>query len=129
MTNQSHTVYVNDGADCNLNIQNTTDSTIKLSNKSIWYVNYTIYHDDRSDIKTYQGDSFEKGISSFFRIQDCFLYTLSNHVDNKTMYNDISGKAIKWLMEGITDNSHCDDPFFTERYALSVLNFAAKYHV
>ena len=68
MEDNSETVIVEDGAECTLEIENTTNW-----DESIWYFNYTIYYDsdlhglidEAIRIKIDDGSSFEEGPKQF----------------------------------------------------------------
>ena len=120
MENNSETVMVEDGAECTLEIENTTDAR-----KSLWYINYTIYHDEAMQVKIEEGFSFEEGTKQFIRIQDCFLYTIFGHgYDFQDInYSDLARK-FNWIVEHDVGNQPCSSDFSMERYALNVMNMA-----
>ena len=68
-----------------------------------------------------------KGSSSVNIAPNCLFEKLSDYVDNTTIYtiNSPSTEAINWLTKDDSGYSECEDSTFLERYALSVLNFAA----
>jgi hypothetical protein len=127
MATKSETVMVADGADCSLRIKNTTSGPV-----DIWYVNYTVFHGDKTSIESdpiviVQTDSSEQVISHFRRIDDCIFTKLSDYIDISSIYTGTNPEndAIEWLMEDSTGYCSCDDEFFIECFALSVVNFAA----
>ena len=135
MEGNSETVMVEDGAECTLEIQNTTSTaggcTLVIQNTTtflsrsidvIWFFNYTIYHDEAS-VKIDGGSSFEDGTKEFFRIPDCFLDTIVDYSsDSQTiLYNDLTRK-FNWLAEHDAGNQPCSSDFSIERYALSIMN-------
>ena len=127
MTNNTETVMVNDGASCTLTVRNTTSSNPSLYDEPIWHVNYTIFRGDNTTFEILQVNSGEQKSSSFYRIPVCLFDRLSNYMDIAKIYDDSghSTQTLKWMSEDNTENSNCQDDFFIERYALSVLNFAA----
>ena len=139
MENNNETVMVNEGATCSLVIRNTTTNGFKadhLRDDPIWYVDYTVFHDRRNNIMSSNDNelleilsarSKEAGSVKFTRISDCFIETLKDHVDIRTIYtgSDPSNKAFRWLLDQ-NDNSdypQFKDEFFIERYALATLDF------
>jgi len=133
MIGQMETVMVEDGANCTMRINNSTSST-KGGEKPIWYVNYTIYHGDKTAVEEdpiviLQEQSVNNEYANFERIPECYFAKLSDHLDNSKIYMGTGpqNRAIKWLQltSRTSRNSLCEDDYFIERYALSVLNFAA----
>ena len=133
MIGKTETVMVEDGANCTIRINNSTSST-KGDEKPIWYVNYTIYHGNKTAVEEdpiviLQEQSVNNEYANFERIPECYFTKLSDHVDNSTMYMGTGpqNRAIKWLQltSRTGRNSLCEDDYFIDRYALSVLNFAA----
>jgi hypothetical protein len=133
MIDQMETVMVEDGANCTIRINNSTSST-KGGEKPIWYVNYTVYHGNKTTVEEdpiviLQEQSVNNEYANFERIPECYFAKLSNHLDNSTIYMGTGpqNRAIKWLRltSRTGRNSLCEDDYFIERYALSVLNFAA----
>ena len=118
MEDNSETAMVKDGAECTLKIENTTDW-----DKSIWYFNYTIYHDEAMEVKIDGGSNFKDDTQDFIRIPDCFLDTIVDYSsDSQTiLYNDLTRK-FNWLAEHDTRNQPCSSKFSIERYALSIMN-------
>ena len=118
MEDNSEIVMVEDGAECTLKIENTTDWK-----KSIWYFNYTIYHDKAMQVKIDEGFSFEEGTKQFMRIQDCFLDTIFGYgYDFQNInYGNLTRK-VNWIMEHDAKNQPCSSDFSIERYALSIMN-------
>jgi len=116
---------IEDGAKCIIMINNRNSGP-----RPILFVNFTVYHGDKASIESnpvviVRGDSYKKIDTEFQRIGECFFTKLSDHVDNQTIYtsNDPQNQAIDWLMGEFKGS--CDKTFFIERYALSVINFAA----
>jgi len=133
MEGQMETVLVEDGANCTMRINNSTSSSL-FNENPIWYVNYTIYDGDHIDVQENpivirEGNSADMEFMSFPLLPGCYFRKLSNYLDNSTIYTGTGpeNQAIKWmrLVSRISRNSDCEDEMFTERYALSVLNFAA----
>jgi hypothetical protein len=131
MANKSETVMVADGTDCSLRIKNATSGPAY-----IWYVNYTVFHGDKISIESdpiviVQTNSYEREVSYFRKIEDCVLTKLSEYIDISSVYTGTNpeNEAIKWLMEDSSGYCSCDDEFFIECFALSVINFAAPMNV
>jgi len=127
MMNKAETVMIADGASCSMKIKNVTSR-----DTPIWFVDYTIYHGNKSDIETdpiviATGNSFEKEVTTFRRIPACFLNKLSDHVNRTTIYTGTgpSKHAVQWLLEDSLGYSNCELTNFIERYALATINFAA----
>ena len=118
MEDNSETVMVRDGAECTLEIENTPNW-----DESIWYFNYTIYHDKDMQVKIDKGFSFEEGTKQFMRIQDCFLDTIFGYdYDFQNInYGDLIRK-FNWNVEHDVGNQPCSSDFSKERYALSIMN-------
>ncbi len=144
MENKTETVMVNEGATCSLVIRNTTTNGFKadyLRDDPIWYVDYTVFHNRSNNIMSSNDNelleilsarSKEAGSVKFTRISDCFIETLKNHIDVRTVYtgSDPSSKAFRWLLDQ-NDNSdypQFKDEFFIERYALATLDFTLSNH-
>lgn len=143
MENNTETVWIEDGVDCTLDVGNTTkwflpgsetDNLLKswsICDDPIWFINYTIFHGNKSAIDTEQVEiltqhSREKKIANFQIIPECYFRKLKDHVDNASIYigSSPSTEAIDWLLGDNTGNSECEDEFFIERFALSTMNFA-----
>jgi hypothetical protein len=135
MENHTETIMVNDGANCSITIRNETSARGYrfVDADTIWYVKYTIFHGDKTSMENNsivvaQSFSGFDRYSNFKRIPECLFSKLSDHFDNSTVYTGIyidpSAKAIDWLMNDGSENSMCEDSFFLERYALSVISFA-----
>ena len=127
MMNNTETVMVADGANCSMMVKNVSGAF-----SDVWFVNYTIYHGNKSSIETNPivmktGSSFEKEVTTFQRIPNCFFTKLSDYINKTTIYTgaDPSNQAIDWLLEGSSVYSKCERRNFNERYALAVINFAA----
>jgi len=129
MTNQTETVFVNDGARCKINIANKSaqDGRESIYDPAIWYVNFTIFqgHSLDNETKILDMNSGEQGISSFFPITRCMFERLSPYYNGKTSIykKKFQLRAVKWMMEDDSGNSDCHDAFFIDRFALSVMNF------
>jgi hypothetical protein len=132
--NQTETIMVNDGANCTITTRNETSARGYrfVDADPIWYVRYTIFHGDKTSVESHpivvaQSFSGFDRFSHFKRIPECLFSELSGHIDNVTVYTGIlidpSAKAIEWLMNDESENSMCEDSFFLERYALSVISF------
>jgi hypothetical protein len=127
MKNKTETVKVADGANCVMTINNST-----LGSNRIWYVDYSIFHGNESDIVTnpivmVQGDSFIEEVTNFQRIPTCFFEKLEGHINVTTIYTgtDSSNQAVDWLMKDSSRFSSCERDEFIERYALTTISFAA----
>ena len=135
MEGNSETVMVEDGAECTLEIQNTTSTaggcTLVIQNTTtflsrsidvIWFFNYTIYHDKAMEVKIDEGFSFEEGTKQFIRIKDCFFDTISGHgYDFQGInYIDLTRK-FNWIVKHDAGNQPCSRDFSIERYALSMM--------
>jgi len=136
MSGMNETFMIEDGANCTVGIKNSTASTIgsRELESPILYVNYTIFHGDKTameenPIVIVKGESEKNEFAIFERIQDCYFAKLSEYLDNTTMYTGTGpeNRAIKWLRitSRTSKSSRCEDDYFLERYAMSVLNFAA----
>jgi hypothetical protein len=136
MENKTETIMVNDGADCTFTIRNDFNASrgYRFSDADpIWYVRYVIFHGDKHSVESnsimiaQSFSGFDRD-NKFRRIPECLFSKLSDHIDNSTVYTaiyiDPSAKAIDWLMNDESENSMCEDSFFLERYALSVISFA-----
>lgn len=133
MEGQMETVMVEDGANCTIRVNNISSATHQ-NEKAMWYVNYTVYHGDKDDVEKepiviLQGQSANTEYSTFARLPECYFTKLSDYLDVSTIYTGQGpeNRAIKWsrISSGYTKNAECEDDYFIERYALSVLNFAA----
>lgn len=120
MENKSHVVKVEDGAKCTLDIDSQANTRTQL-----WYINYTIFHDEDMQIKINEGFTYEDGLVNFRRVQDCFLDTLFSYGYNldKITYSELTRK-LEWINKHDPQNKLCSDNFSIERYALSMMNFA-----
>ena len=119
-------VWIEDGVDCTLKIQNTTNWTDGRSDcaSPIWFIHYTVFKTIKSEndpVEILSQHTSESEIANFRVIPDCYFEKLEDHVDTALMYN--GSKAVDWLLNDTTGNSECDDVFFIERFALSVMNF------
>jgi len=131
MSNHTETVFVNDGARCTINMANRSaqDGTKNISHPAIWYVDFTIFqgHSLDNGTKILEMNSGEHGISSFFRIPKCMFENLSPYyIDMASIYREkYQLQAVKWMVEDSSVNSDCQDRFFIDRYALSIINCIA----
>lgn len=123
----TETVYVSDGADCELTVKNTTGGPLEIQ-----YVNYTVYHGDKESITTnpivmFNADSFVESVHEFRRIPECYFDKLSKFVEVPTIYtgNSPSNKAVEWLLQDSEGFSNCQYDSFLERYALAAINYGA----
>ena len=132
MAGHMETILVEDAAICTIRIQNSTNTSL-LDMRPIWYVDYTIYHGDEASVESdpiviVRESSANREFTAFVQISECILSTVSPYVDNSTIYkNDRpQNQAMRWLQttEEVS-TSWCGDNNFIERYALTVLNFAA----
>jgi len=129
MASKMETVMVEDGTKCTIRINNST-----IIDSPIWYVNYTVYHGDRKSVEEdpiviLQEQSMYNEFANFERIPNCYIERLSDHLDSAAIYTGTGpqNQAIEWLRmtSRVSQNSLCEDDYFVDRYALSVLNFAA----
>ncbi len=123
----TETVYVSDGAECQLTVKNVTGGPVDIQ-----YVNYTVYHGEKETITNdpivmFNADSSIEGVLNFRRIPECYFHKLSEFIDIPTIYTGDSpqNKAIEWLLQDSGGFSNCQYDSFIERYALAVINFAA----
>ena len=118
MEDNFETLMVEDGAECTLEIENTPNW-----DESIWYFNYTIYHDEAMQVKIDEGTSFEDGTKQFIRIKDCFLDAIFGYgYDFEDMnYSDLT-RRFNWIVEHDVGNQPCSSDFSMERYALTLMN-------
>ncbi|OEU11409.1 hypothetical protein FRACYDRAFT_245926 [Fragilariopsis cylindrus CCMP1102] len=137
MEKQTETIMVSDGAVCNMTIRNSTSSSHFFGKDPIWYVQYTILHEDKQSVESNsvvisQSFSAEDKYSYFKRIPNCYLDKLSDYIDKSTVYtavgSDPSAKAIDWLMNDESENSSCENSFLSERYALAVIYYTNSNH-
>eukprot|EP00536_Pseudo-nitzschia_multiseries_P001898 jgi/Psemu1/182348/e_gw1.25.2.1 len=122
MINGSQTILVKDSADCAMKIRN--HSSYK---DPMWFVDYSIFIGDKvnGSMKIIQDNSEITGNLGFSAIPECMLEKLSEQVDIFEIHNDVNAKlALEWVAKD-KGKSNCEDPFFIERYGLSVVNFAA----
>ncbi|VEU38048.1 unnamed protein product [Pseudo-nitzschia multistriata] len=122
MANSHETIMVTDGARCTVEVNNPDHETT---------VDLTIFqgYGADNDPKILQINSGVDEVSSFSAIPTCMFEQLSIH-DNTNTTNFYSGssqvlEAIEWMIEDSTVYSECHTPNFVERFALSVLNYAA----
>jgi hypothetical protein len=133
MVSNAETVMVEDGANCSLEIRNTTTDRNFATDDPIWLVNYTLFHGSKSEVgheyvEILSQHSFEKDIVGFRRIPDCYFRKLENHTDIGSIYTHThqlsSNRAIDWLLKDELGISECEDEDFIERYALVTMSFA-----
>jgi len=127
MEHNSETMMIQDGANCTLILRNSTNhnSPDTRYDDPIWFVNYTVYHGDKDDVKKQKieiltQNSNETEEETFRRIPICYFRKLGI-IENFYTRSDPSSKAIDWLMgdyEVETLKSECEDDAFIERYAL-----------
>ena len=129
MENQPQIINVTDGARCQISVSNTTNSINGWDDAPIWFVNYTVYHGQGTDIEIVSGDSSKERSTAFHRIPECYLTEFKTVLNDVAPYNlDMTpAKAVSWIVEDndISGNSRCGDQSLVERAALSALNFAA----
>ena len=123
MEDNYETVMVEDGAECTLEIEKAT--RLADAREPLWYINYTIYHDEAMKVNIDEGFSYEDGTKQFKRIRDCFLDTIFSYgYDFQNInYSDLTRKY-NWLAEHDAGNQPCSSDFSIERYALSIMNMA-----
>ena len=130
MEGNFQTVWVEDGAECTLEIENENtgiwDPRLPVTPEPIWYLNYIIYHDKAMRVIIDEGFSFEEGTKHFMRVQDCFLDTIFSYsYDFQNIdYSDLMRKY-NWIVEHDAGNQPCSSDFSMERYALSIMNMAS----
>ena len=126
MEGNLETVMVEDGAECTLEIENI----LNWYSRPVWYLNYTIYHDEAMQVKIDEGSSFEEGTKHFMRVQDCFLDTIFSYGYDfqKIDYSDLTRKY-NWIVEHDAGNQPCSSDFSMERYGLSMMNMALTSNV
>lgn len=110
MINASETVMVNDGAICTLTIRNEP--------WPMWFVKYTIYHDDKRGIQIQKDFSREKETYQFKRIPECDVDVLLDNAQKESLYSHLCSETIEWIMN---DDPFCEDTYFIERYSLGML--------
>jgi len=127
IVNKSVTVMVTDGANCTLEVQNST----KLINRApvnadpIWIVDYTIFHGDagtvEDSVEVLKHQSSDNEIVSFERIPDCYFRRLHSFTNIKHMYPGAgpTNEAVEWLLEDDARHSDCEEQLFIERYKLA----------
>lgn len=121
MVGKSETVKVSDGASCKITVRYEGD----LSE-----TDYQIHHrlETGEEILVLEGNN-KKSITRDFKIAPkCFFKKLSDHLDVSAIYNlkNTPSHAVNWLLKDETGNSDCENIFFIERYALTVMNMEAK---
>ena len=143
MINQTETVMIPEEADCDIRITNSTSYTTHFDDDPIWYVNYTVYNDglgtdyrrpliDPRVVLAEESSYFNQSVP-FERLPECYIEKLIKVHRQKygpvsyNMYNPIDpqSKAIKWIADVTeTHQGHCEEDVM-ERFALSVMYFAA----
>eukprot|EP00751_Fragilariopsis_kerguelensis_P020402 CAMPEP_0170902806 /NCGR_PEP_ID=MMETSP0734-20130129/49308_1 /TAXON_ID=186038 /ORGANISM="Fragilariopsis kerguelensis, Strain L26-C5" /LENGTH=554 /DNA_ID=CAMNT_0011297707 /DNA_START=233 /DNA_END=1895 /DNA_ORIENTATION=- len=125
MENETETVMVADGANCTLTIRNSTGDTTH---------GLVIKFQSTSSIKKNQavvvsGQTSEQDTINFMIVPNCYIEKLQGYVDLAAMYTDSTPtkEAIDWLMHDTSGNSVCENPYFVERYALSVMSFSVPF--
>jgi len=124
---------VEDGAICTMSVQNTTGELGWLQDKPpILHINYTIFHGDKTSMDQnpviiFSGQTKTQDTINFRILPNCYLEKLLDYVDFRTVYigTTPAKDAMYWLMDDKNGNSQCNNPFFIERYALSVISFSA----
>jgi hypothetical protein len=131
MKSQSETVKVNDGADCEIRIDNNAGTAPGFTDlpTPIWYVDYTVYNGDGDQNSPILVEGFSKDNSSasFELIPSCEVKALSDHIPHDTSLQSLSNpssEAIDWMLKRDESKSGCRENL-VELFALSVLNFAA----
>ena len=129
MENQTEIIKVPDGARCQISVSNTVNFVTEWDDDPIWFVNYTVYHGEGTDIEIISEDSSKEQSAAFHRIPECYLTKFKEWMNISDPYDlsEIPAKALKWIVEDndVSGHSQCDDQFLVERAALSALNFAA----
>jgi hypothetical protein len=133
MVNSSaEVVMVEDGANCILDVRNTTTNINVVTDVPIWLVDYTLFHGSKigtgnESVEILSHQSYKEDIVAFRRIPDCYFRKLKHHTNTSSIYTHSglsSNKAIDWLLKDESGNSECGDENFIERYALVTMNFA-----
>ena len=134
MEYETKTAMVEDGVNCTINIQNTTgDSKTLLHNTlPILHINYAVFRGnkesiDKNRIVIASEQTSTQGTINFSLVPNCYLDRLVDYFDNTTLYTGSTpaNKAINWLIDDKSENSDCENTYFVERYALSVISFTA----
>jgi len=131
MVNESETVMVADGAECELLVQNSASLSPQvdiMEDAPIWYIDYTLFHGEQNDngnakveILTQQTNQERK--VNFKLIPDCYFQSLKDHVDGDVFYT-ASGQyneAIAWLGAEDPDSIQCNSVpsgYYADRFAL-----------
>lgn len=125
MEKNSQIVKIEDGAKCTFTVRNETGTDMRIWeglnwNDPIWYVDYTIFHQDEDvEMEILTQSSSEASIVNFQRIPKCYFDVLGDKAIISYAASSTSFGAIRWLMEDHTLNSDCEDQTFLERYALA----------
>jgi len=124
MENKSETIKVKDGARCEIDVANITNSMNKWDNDAIWWVDYTVYHGNDTTNEIISGYSGDDKSKSFNLIPKCYFEKLPDSINISTAYlpNNVPANALTWLAN---EDIWCEDKFLRERFALSAMNFAA----
>ena len=72
------------------------------------------------------GQSSKQDTINFRIVPNYYIEQLQGYVDITAMYTGSTPtkKAIEWSMNDKSGNSACENPYFVERYALSVISFS-----
>lgn len=143
MRNNTHTVMVEDGANCTLRVRNTTSLVLPgsetegvferylICDPPIWFIDYTIFHGGNiatgvEQVEILTQHSSENEFAYFDRVPECYFTSLIEQVDTASFYTASSplNEAFHWLVRDGSGYSECGREFFFERFALSVMNFA-----
>jgi hypothetical protein len=143
MKDNTHTVMVEDGANCTLRVRNTTSLVLPgsetegifgrylICDDPIWFIDYTIFHGGNiatgvEQVEILTQHSSENEFAYFDRVPECYFRSLKDRVDTASFYTHSSplNEAFHWLVRDATGYSECGREFFIERFALSVMNFA-----
>lgn len=130
MKRKTETVYVEDGASCDISVSNTTDDVDKSYNPPIWYIDYTIYHGNDTTNEMISCFSGQLQTIDFKRIPECYFDKLSDYIKVSSAYTagiDMT-HSLSWLVDEDSEYSQCDNPFLIERYALGAIYFGAPAH-
>ncbi len=126
MVNKYHTVKVADGANCTVEVQNTTSNEYIGRDEPIWFVNYTLFHGETTEtesenqVKILSQQSSRQEKSYFKRIPECYFADLEDYdyVDIPYIYT-----ALDWVSV-LEDTFDKDTSQCGERFALFDMAFA-----
>jgi hypothetical protein len=139
MKNSTETVWIKNGADCTMRVENTTSIALPgiewidgfsfYCEDPIWFVDYTIFHEENSGaeinrVEILSQHSSENEFAFFKRIPKCYIEELTDYVDTASMYTASNplGEAIGFLLDdGVACGVACGDKMFTERFAISTI--------